>query len=107
MENAERCAAGAISGVLRVDVAGQLARTMLLPLLPDFLSRHPDLTLHLSEGERFVDLVGEGVDCVVRAGEITDSTMIMRRLGMLEEITCGSPGYLAERGTPRSLEELN
>ncbi|NLI26549.1 MAG: LysR family transcriptional regulator, partial [Acetobacter sp.] len=78
LEDADRSASGAISGVLRVDVTGHLARTILLPALPDFLAQHPALILHLGEGERLVDLVREGVDCVVRAGVLADSEMVAR-----------------------------
>ena len=107
MEDADRGASGAVAGLLRVDVAGNLARTMLLPGLPDFLALHPALTVHFGEGERFVDLVREGVDCVVRAGTLADSEMVIRRLGVMEEITCASPAYLAEHGVPVSPDRLD
>ncbi|OQM73925.1 LysR substrate-binding domain-containing protein [Manganibacter manganicus] len=107
LEDADRGAGGAVAGVVRVDVVGHLARTVLLPALPDFLARHPKLTVHLGEGERFVDLVREGVDCVVRAGELVDSDMVVRRLGMMEEITVASPAYLAKHGTPLTPDELD
>ena len=107
LEDADRAAGGAVAGVVRVDVPGHLARTMLLPALPDFLARHPALTVHLGEGERFVDLVREGVDCVVRAGELADSDMVARRLGTMAEITVAGPAYLAEHGTPTSPDELD
>ncbi|WP_244493251.1 LysR family transcriptional regulator [Aureimonas sp. AU20] len=106
LEEADRTAAGTVSGLLRIDVAGLIARTMLLPALPEFLSRHPNLNIHLSESERFVDLVREGVDCVVRAGELADSGMVGRTLGAVEEITCASPAYLSARGTPASPDNL-
>ena len=107
LEDADRGASGEVAGLLRVDVPGNLARTVLMPALPDFLGRHPGLSVHLGEGERFVDLVREGVDCVVRAGELVDTDMIARRLGVVEEITCASPAYLARHGTPASPEELD
>lgn len=107
LEDADRNASGTISGVVRVDVAGALARMLLLPALPDFLERHPALRVHLGEGERFVDLVREGVDCVVRAGDLSDSGMIARRLGIVEEITCASPGYLARYGMPATPDDLD
>ena len=107
LEDADRGASGAVTGLVRVDVAGHLARSMLLPALPDFLARHPALNVHLGESERFVDLVREGVDCVIRAGELADSGMIARRLGKMEEITVASPGYLAEHGTPTTPEDLH
>lgn len=107
LEDADRAAGGAVAGLVRVDAAGHVARTILLPALPDFLARHPALTVHLGEGERFVDLVREGVDCVVRAGELPDSDMVVRRLGAMKEITVASPAYLARYGTPRSPDELD
>ncbi len=89
-----------MAGLLRVDVAGHLARTMLLPWLPAFLAQHPALTVHLGEGERFVDLVREGVDCVVRAGPLSRQRHGgAGGSGVMEEMTCASPGYVAEHGT--------
>ncbi len=107
LEDADRGASGLVAGPVRVDVAGYLARTVLLPALPDLLERHPALRVHLGEGERFVDLVREGVDCVVRAGELPDSDMVVRRLGMMEETTVASPSYLAAHGTPDSPDDLH
>ena len=106
LEDADRGAGGAVAGLLRVDVVGHLARTALLPALPTLLARHPALTVHLGEGERFVDLVREGVDCVVRAGPLPASDMVVRRLGVMEEITCASPAYLATNGVPIAPDSL-
>lgn len=107
IEDADRSASGAVTGLLRVDVAGNLARTMLLPELPAFLVQHPALTVHLRESERYVDLVREGVDCVVRSGKLSDSDMIARPIGSMREITCASPDYLARHGTPLSPDTLD
>ncbi|MFT8347256.1 LysR family transcriptional regulator [Gluconobacter oxydans] len=106
LEDADRNAGGAVSGILRVNVVGYLARTILLPALPEFLARHPALTVHLGEGERLVDLVREGVDCVVRAGALADSDMVARPLGVMEEVTVASPDYLAQHGIPATPENL-
>jgi DNA-binding transcriptional LysR family regulator len=106
LEDAERGASGSVSGLLRVDVPGNLGRTIILPALPDFLQRHPAVTVQIGEGERMVDLLREGVDCVVRAGELADSDMIVRRLGLVAEATFASPAYLAEHGVPRSPDDL-
>lgn len=100
LEDADRGAGGAVAGALRVDVVGHLARTIILPALPGFLARHPSLTVHIGEGERYVDLIREGVDCVVRAGTLADSDMVVRHLGTMEEVTVASPDYLARHGTP-------
>lgn len=106
VEDADQGANGAVTGQLRVDVAGNLARTVLLPALPAFLARHPELTVHLSEGERFVDLVREGFDCVVRGGVLADSDMVVRRLGVMDEVTCASPAYLAAHSVPATPDDL-
>jgi len=108
IEDAEAALTGSeVRGLLRIDVHGPMARTYILPGLPDFLARHPALSLHIGEGDRFVDLVREGFDCVVRGGEITDSDMIVRRLGVAQEATFASPAYIERRGMPRSLDELD
>ncbi|MGO3569332.1 MAG: LysR family transcriptional regulator [Serratia grimesii] len=108
IEDAEMAFAGAKPrGLLRIDVHGTLARHFLLPELPDFLARNPDIELFMSEGDRLVDPVREGIDCVVRVGRLKDSDMVARRLGELDEVTCAAPGYLQRFGTPLSLDELD
>ena len=94
-------------GLLRVDVHGTLARHFMLPRLPDFLARYPDLQLHIGEGDRLVDLVREGVDCVLRVGDLQDSAMIGRRIAMLDEAVGASPDYLHRHGTPQTPDELD
>lgn len=107
IEDAEMAFAGAKPrGLLRIDVHGTLARHFLLPELPDFLTQYPDIELFMSEGDRLVDLVREGIDCVVRVGKLKDSDMVARRLGELEEVTCAAPDYLQRFGTPHSISEL-
>lgn len=93
-------------GLLRIDAHPLLTRTFLLPHLPDFLARYPELDLHIGQGDRLVDLVREGVDCAIRAGELSDSGMIARRLTFLSEITCASPDYIARHGMPSSPRDL-
>ncbi|WP_151637951.1 LysR family transcriptional regulator [Noviherbaspirillum aerium] len=93
-------------GLLRVNLQGTLARHFVIPALPAFLKRYPEIELQIGEGDRLVDLVREGVDCVLRAGNLQDSSMIGRRVALLEQVTCASPAYLAEYGTPRTLEDL-
>jgi len=107
VEDAEGALLGReVRGLLRIEVHGPLARTFILPELPAFLKRHPALTLYIGEGDRFVDMVREGFDCVIRGGEIADSDMIVRRLGLAQEATYASPTYLEAHGVPRSLDDL-
>jgi DNA-binding transcriptional LysR family regulator len=108
LEDAEGAFSGARSrGRLHVNAHGTLARRFIMPRLPEFLDAYPDIELFLSEGDRYVDLLREGVDCVVRAGTLTDSDMVARRLTQLQEITCASSAYLARHGMPRSLDDLD
>ncbi|EPR3508877.1 LysR family transcriptional regulator [Serratia marcescens] len=107
IEEAEMAFAGAKPrGLLRIEVHGTLARHFLLPDLPDFLAQYPDIELYMSEGDRLVDALREGIDCVVRVGKPRDSDMVARRLGELEEVTCAAPAYLQRFGTPQSLDDL-
>ncbi|RDI99191.1 LysR family transcriptional regulator [Dyella solisilvae] len=107
IEEAEAAFTGATpSGLLRVDVQGTLARHFMLPGLPAFLARYPGIQLRIGEGDRYVDLVQEGVDCVLRVGQPADSRMVGRRIALLEEGTYASPDYLARHGTPQSPDDL-
>ncbi len=94
-------------GQLRIDVHGFMARRILLPHLAEFLGRFPDISLHVGEGDRLADLVREGVDCVIRAGELSNSGMIVRRLGLLEEVTVASPSYVERYGMPATPDDLD
>lgn len=107
IEDAESAFAGARPrGLLRVDAHGTLARHFLLPGLPAFLEKYPELELYLGEGDRLVDLVREGIDCVLRVGVPQSSDLIARHVGDLAEVTVAAPGYLARYGTPARLAEL-
>lgn len=97
---------GAIRGLIRVDVQGTLARRYVLPRLPEFFDRHPEIRLRMSETERFVDPVAEGVDCVLRVGALRDSPLVGRRIAWLREAVLASPEYLARYGTPKRPEDL-
>ena len=94
-------------GLLRVNLQGTLARHFVVPALPAFLARYPDLELHIGEDDRLVDLVREGVDCVLRAGTLQDSSMVGRRVALLPQVTVASPAYLAQHGEPESVEALS
>jgi DNA-binding transcriptional LysR family regulator len=108
IEDAEGAFAGAKpKGVLRVDVHGTLARHFVLPNLPSFLETYPDIELQITEGDRFVDLIREGIDCVLRVGTLQDSDMIGRRVAMLEEVTLAAPAYVERFGMPAHPERLD
>jgi LysR family transcriptional regulator for bpeEF and oprC len=95
-------------GLLRVDMTSSFARAVVLPVLHEFQTRHPAIDLTLTLGDRPVELVQEGVDCVVRAGTPASSALLVaRHLGSFDWITCASPDYLARCGTPDSLDALD
>lgn len=93
-------------GPLRADLQGTIARFFVLPALPEFVARYPNISLNLSEGDRMADLITEGVDCVLRSGALTDSSLIGRRLAEFEQVTLASPGYLDRYGTPATPDDL-
>jgi DNA-binding transcriptional LysR family regulator len=108
LEEAETAFSGAKpSGLIRVDVHGTQARYFLLPGLPRFLEEHPGIRLHISEAHHPLDLLREGVDCVLRAGELTESSMIRRRVATLKRGTFASPAYLERAGIPHSIDDLS
>lgn len=94
------------SGRLRVDVSTGFARHLLIPALPGFFARYPDIDLELGCSDRPVDLIEEGVDCAVRGGELSDSTLIARRVGALDFVTVATPSYIALHGRPAHPDEL-
>jgi DNA-binding transcriptional LysR family regulator len=107
LDDAESAFAGAKpKGLLRVDVQGTLARHFIVPNLPAFFAEYPEIEVSMSEGERWIDLIREGVDCVLRFGSLPDSDLVARRVVTLERLTCAAPDYLKRFGTPVNLESL-
>lgn len=95
-----------LRGRLRVDMPTELAKTVVIPALPQLLNVNPELALELSSTDRRVDLVQEGFDCVIRIGPIIDDRLIARSLGKLRMMNAASPNYLAKHGIPQTLDDL-
>jgi DNA-binding transcriptional LysR family regulator len=93
-------------GRLRVDVPSPFARTILIPALPDFYARYPDIQIDLGVSDRMVDMIGENVDCVVRGGELTDQSLMARHIGDLRLGVYAAPDYLNRVGVPAHPREL-
>ena len=93
-------------GRLRVDVGATFGRRILIPALPDFFARYPEIRLELGCADRPVDLLEEGVDCVVRGGQLTDSSLVARPLGSIALVCCAAPSYLARYGRPQHPHQL-
>ncbi|MES2129412.1 MAG: LysR family transcriptional regulator [Pseudomonadota bacterium] len=94
------------SGRLRVDASTGVANDIIIPALPGFFERYPDILLELGCSDRPVDLIEEGVDCAIRGGELSDSSLIARRVGVLHFVTCATPAYLAKYGRPTHPNDL-
>lgn len=95
-----------VMGRLEVDVPSRIARRLLIPALPEFLKHYPRLQLGLGSTDRAIDLVLEGVDCVIRFGTPQNSSLVVRPLGQVLLINCASPDYLAEFGVPAQPADL-
>lgn len=107
LEDAEAGFTGARpSGLIRIDVHGTQARYFLLPGLPAFLDAYPEIRLHVGEAHQPLDMVREGFDCILRAGDLVDSPLIRRRLAVLSRGTFAGPEYLRRHGTPSTPADL-
>lgn len=95
-----------VAGKLRIDLPIILAKNIIIPALPEFSKLFPAIELIIGTSDQSVDMIAEGIDCVVRLGELRNSTLIARTIGSIPMMTCASPKYLEEFGTPGNLEEL-
>lgn len=94
-------------GRLRVDVPSPLASMILVPALPEFHARYPDIQIDMGVSDRIVDMIGENVDCVVRGGELTDQSLMARHVADLQLGVYAAPSYLKRVGTPTHPRELD
>jgi LysR family transcriptional regulator for bpeEF and oprC len=93
-------------GRLRVDVGSTVATLIIIPALPTFHARYPEIQLDLGVSDRPIDLIADNVDCVLRAGEITDQSLVARRIGEFNFISCAAPAYLEQHGDPQHPSDL-
>ncbi|APR81468.1 Transcriptional regulator, LysR family protein [Minicystis rosea] len=108
-ESAVAQLAGSPRGTLRVNALQMVGDMHIAPLLPRFLARYPDLRVELDLSDRKVNIVEEGYDLGIRGmplGDLADSSLVARRLAGVRTVVCASPGYLAEHGVPRTLDDL-
>ncbi|WP_341958086.1 LysR family transcriptional regulator [Pseudomonas sp. RC10] len=98
--------AKAPEGVLRVDMPSGVGRLILMPALPAFTDRYPGLEMEVGMSDRPVDLIRDGVDCVIRGGQALDHSLVARPLAQMRQVVCASPAYLERHGTPLTLDDL-
>lgn len=94
------------SGLVRVTLSPGFGRLFVIPRLPDFAKRFPDVCIEMDVSSRHVDLIEEGIDVAIRIGHLSDSALVARRIGDMRMITLASADYLARHGAPQTLEEL-
>ena len=94
-------------GTLRVEMPAAVGRLVVFPALPEFTGRYPQIDLEIGLNDRPVDLIRDGVDCVIRGGLTVDDSLVARPLVQMDQMTCASPDYLRAHGVPQSLDDLN
>lgn len=94
-------------GRLKVDMASAIANFILLPALPSFIQQYPEIQLELGVSDTNIDLLSDNVDCVIRGGELSDTSLIAKRIAELKFVTCAAPSYLEKKGTPQTPDELS
>ena len=106
MESSFSLAAGQPRGRIKVDLSVSFGRLVMIPALPDFCARYPQIQVDVSVTDRQIDLIREGVDCVLRIGELRDSSLVARRLTALPQVCCASAAYIARHGQPARPADL-
>jgi DNA-binding transcriptional LysR family regulator len=94
------------SGTLRIDVPITYGKKIIVPIAARLAARHPGLRLELRLSDQYADVIGSGVDAVVRVGEIADTRLVARRIGEQQLVVCGAPAYLKRKGRPRKPQDL-
>lgn len=99
--------AGTLHGTIRIGTTSSLARHCIIAALPTFMRRHPRVELELHLSDATVDVVREGLDCVIRTGALRSSQLVARRIGRFHWVVCGAPDYFVQYGTPTNLQALS
>ncbi|HCC0887185.1 TPA: LysR family transcriptional regulator [Salmonella enterica] len=93
-------------GRLRLDAPLALAHTLIIPAIAEFQAQYPDIEIILTASDKITDLITDGVDCVIRLGELENSSFVSRRLGQVRMATCASPDYIRRNGQPNTPDDL-
>jgi DNA-binding transcriptional LysR family regulator len=109
LEEAEAFAAGRaqqVTGSLKISAPTSFGRMHIAPHLKAFMQAHPQLSLQLMLSDEFTDIVGGGYDMAIRINDPTDSSLVAKKLATVRRVLCASPDYIAEHGTPQTLDDL-
>ncbi|MDR2331213.1 MAG: LysR family transcriptional regulator [Comamonas sp.] len=94
------------SGKLRIDMSNSIAKSVVIPGIREFQKLYPKVEVTLGVSDQQVDLVAEGVDCVLRLGELAPTSLVSRTILRIPFVICASPAYLQEHGAPKTLDDL-
>lgn len=106
IETSARQSLASPEGRVRVEVAAALGAAVVIPALAAFYRDYPNIQVDLGIGNRLADVLAEGIDCAIRIGELTDQSLVARRVGEFRMCTCAAPALLQAHGTPASPDEL-
>src|SRR5262245_13999745 len=93
-------------GRLRIDAGGAMSYYLIIPALPEFLAKYPDIDVELGVSDRPADLIGDNVDCVIRGGPLLEPSLVARHIGDMRWLTCATPAYLEKYGRPTHPTDL-
>ncbi|MFI2948130.1 MULTISPECIES: LysR family transcriptional regulator [Serratia] len=96
----------ALQGRLRINLPSEISRVVIMPRLGEFLEMYPDLVVEISSADLYIDLVKQGVDCVIRVGSVGNDLLVSRSMGLLKMFNAASPEYLQKHGVPQTPDEL-
>ncbi|EPL9568778.1 LysR family transcriptional regulator [Providencia rettgeri] len=97
-----------LTGKLRLDLPAAFGRKCVMPLLMEWMNNYPELKLNITFSERYIDLIEEGVDLVIRIGKVPDSSyLVARQLSVQQQILCATPAYLQQYGEPDNIDSLD
>jgi DNA-binding transcriptional LysR family regulator len=106
IESTTRLSQGQPAGKVRVEVPAAIGAMVIVPALPGFYQQYPDVQVELGVGNRRSDLVAEGIDCAIRAGQLDEQQIVARQIGTFRSTTCAAPALLQAHGAPRTPDEL-
>jgi len=93
-------------GRLRIDAGGAMSYYLILPALPEFLAKYPDIDVECGVSDRPADLIGDNVDCVIRGGPLLEPSLVARHIGDMRWLTCAAPGYFDKHQKPTHPTDL-
>lgn len=106
MESEVTSARGKPRGLVRVNTGSAFAKHRLVPALPEFRSRFPEIEIELGIDDRRVDVIAQQIDVAIRTGPLGDSQLIARKIGEARRVVCASRGYVRRHGKPKTPEDL-